>query len=297
MANPANQEEYHYIAYVDESGDPGLNTVKPIDQKGSSEWMVIGATVILSHRETSVPTWVKDIVSGFHGHQKYGFHFRDLNPAKKRVVCTSLASLPFRVFAVASNKKNMKGYENPYADKLSDDNWFYCWLTRLLLERVTLFVKEDSIVRFGEPKKLKIEYSNRGGLSYAQMNAYYSWLQMRSQAEKLVLPLGDLCWEVMHPSLLEVHNHKERLGLHFADAVASAFFKACDKHDTGGCDPQFAKLLKKRMARHPDTRDGEISGYGLKLMPNFKLAKLDPDQQEIFRYYGYPKQWWAPGPE
>jgi hypothetical protein len=33
--------EYHYVAYVDESGDPGLDTVKPIDPGGASEWLVV----------------------------------------------------------------------------------------------------------------------------------------------------------------------------------------------------------------------------------------------------------------
>lgn len=88
----------------------------------------------------------------------------------------------------------------------------------------------------------------------------------------------------------------DRLGLHLADAVAGAFFKACDKHDTGGCNPEFAKLFAPRMERYPDKNGGIISGYGLKLMPKMGIAKLDPDQAEIFRHYGYPKQWWAPAP-
>ena len=179
---------------------------------------------------------------------------------------------------------------------IPSNNWFYCWLTRLLLERVTLFVKEHSVARYGEPKKLKIEYSNRGGLSYAQMNAYYSWLKFKSSNRRPFLPLGNLSWEVMHPSLLEVYEHNSRAGLHFADAVGASFFKAYDKHDTGECDPQFAKLFLPRMARHPDKASGRISGFGLKLMPGLRKANLDSDQTEIFRFYGYPGQWWAPDP-
>jgi hypothetical protein len=82
--------------------------------------------------------------------------------------------------------------------------------------------------------------------------------------------------------------------LQLADIVASAFFKACDKYDTGGCNPEFAKALRDRMAREPDTKTGQISGFGVKLLPSLKKAKLDPDQAEIFRFYGYPLQWWDP---
>jgi hypothetical protein len=82
----------------------------------------------------------------------------------------------------------------------------------------------------------------------------------------------------------------EREGLQLADVVAAAFFKACDKHDTGACDSQYAKLLRPRMARERD----KISGFGVKLLPGFAKASLDADQAEIFRYYGYPGQWWDP---
>lgn len=291
------QADYEYVAYVDESGDPGLSKVKPLDYHGSSEWLILGATVVSRENEAKVAGWVRDTTKDFRGHQRVGFHFSDLNPAKRSLVCSKIATLPVRCFAIASNKKNMRGYENPYASKLSDKNWFYCWLTRLLLERITLFVKQHSTEKFGEPKRLKIEYSNRGGLSYSQMNAYYSWLKHTEQDGRLYLPQGTLCWDVMDPSLLEVHGHQEHAGLHFADAVASAFFKACDKHDTGSCDPQFAQILKPKMARQPDRRDGQVAGFGVKIMPGFTKAKLDADQQTIFRYYGYPKSWWGPGPE
>jgi hypothetical protein len=47
------------------------------------------------------------------------------------------------------------------------------------------------------------------------------------------------------------------------------------------------------MARVPEGGT-QISGYGVKLMPSFGKALLLPKQGEIFRHYGYPKQWWAP---
>jgi hypothetical protein len=48
------------------------------------------------------------------------------------------------------------------------------------------------------------------------------------------------------------------------------------------------------MAREPDNNNGRISGFGVKLLPSFAKAKLDADQTEIFRHYGYPRQWWDP---
>ena len=279
--------DYKYIAYIDESGDDGLKKVRPLDANGSSEWLILSAVVISAHRESEPLVWVQDIVSGFKNQRNPFIHFSDLSPAKKAHACTSISQLPSRCFTVASNKKNMRGYRNINAERVPTRNWFYCWMMRLLLERVTHFVKEDSLVRHGKIEKVKIEYSERGGHSYSQMKAYYNWLKDRP----LHLPQGPVEWDVLHPDLQEVHKHKERAGLQLADVVASSFFKACDIVQTNGCDPQFAKLLMPRMARHNKL----ISGYGLKLMPgNLQKAQLSLEQEEIFKFYGYPKYWWAP---
>jgi hypothetical protein len=193
-------------------------------------------------------------------------HFADLSHPNKVTTCKKIAGLDLRCFAVASNKKNMQGYTNPDAEKIPSQ----CWFSRFL----------------------RIEYSARGGLRYDQMHAYYEWLRMKRH--KPFLPWGKICFEVMHMDLLRVYPHLERKGLQLADAVAAAFFKACDKYDTGACDPQYARLLRDRMAREPDNHGGKLSGFGVKLLPSFAKAKLDPDQAEIFRDYGYPGQWWDP---
>ena len=85
------------------------------------------------------------------------------------------------------------------------------------------------------------------------------------------------------------------------DIVSSAFFRAVDVHDVPRRDPSFARLLRPRMAADPESK--LISGYGVKLLPSMKTLKQYrvPDEQcEIFRDYGYPRQWWQkvvePGP-
>jgi hypothetical protein len=292
MQNSADTPKYDYIAYIDESGDDGLKAVKPLSFPGSSEWLVLSAVVIRAANESKVAGWVQDIRSGFRSNQAKALHFADLSHTNKITACKKIATLDLRCFAVASNKKNMQGYTNPDASKIPSQCWFYCWMTRVLLERVTRFVLDRSMMEHGEPRFLRIEYSARGGLKYTQMKAYYEWLRMKRANP--FLPWGKICFKVMHQNLLRVYPHLEREGLQLADTVASAFFKACDKHDTGGCDPQYAMLLRERMAREPDNHNGKLSGYGLKLLPSLAKANLDPDQAAIFRHYGYPNQWWDP---
>ena len=288
MSKSSDRPRYDYIAYIDESGDDGLKAVKPRKSPGSSEWLILSAVVVRASNESKVAEWVRDIRSGFRSKQAKALHFADLSPPNKRAACEKIAGLDLRCFVVASNKKNMQGYANPDAGKIPSQCWFYCWMTRVLLERVTRFVLLHSLKEVGEPRYLRIEYSARGGLRYDQMHAYYEWLKMKRH--KPFLSWGKICFEVMHMNLLRVYPHLHREGLQLADVVAASFLKACDKYDTGACDPQYAKLLHDRMARE----GGKISGFGVKLLPGFKKADLDRDQSEIFRFYGYPSQWWDP---
>lgn len=291
---------YDYVAYIDEAGDPGLERVRPRHPEGASEWLIVSAVVVRRDFEPQIAPWIRGITQSFKGHQRKGIHFADLNAAKKRVVCEELAKLPVRCFVIVSNKKNMEGYKNPFAGKVSmTTSWFYCWLTRLLLERVTYWARDRALSEFGEPRTLRLEYSKRGGLSYSQLGAYFELLRVKNG--DLKLPLGKIRWDVIDREQVAIYPHAERAGLHLADVVASAFYKGCDVFTSGGCDPQFARLLGPRMARDPDKTWGQICGYGVKLMPNWREARLLEVQQSIFRHFGYPAstrndEWWDPAP-
>lgn len=292
MIAPSETPEYKYVAYIDESGDPGLKVVRPMDPTGSSEWVTLAAVVMSTANEPNVGTWASELKSSLRSKQLRDIHFQRLSPERKLIACESVASRPVRCFVISSNKRNMKGWRNPFAEKIPSDNWFYCWLSRLLLERVTHWVHRHSVRKYGSPQKVKLVYSERGGLSYGQLNAYYQWLRMKGDNQ--YLPLGNIQYECIDLRLLQVFNHVDHDGLKLPDIVASAFFKASDIHNTGGCDPRFALALKPRMARSPD---GLYSGYSVKLMPNLKQlrGKASPEQLKVFKEYGYPRQWWADG--
>lgn len=52
-----------YIAYIDEAGDDGLNTVRPIDANGGCEWLMLSAVLIDVCREQETDAWLGDIHS------------------------------------------------------------------------------------------------------------------------------------------------------------------------------------------------------------------------------------------
>ena len=275
----------YYIAFIDEAGDPGLKTVRPIDPDGASEWLCLGAVVVRASKSTEVVNWVLSILAKAGGANRSELHYRNLPDFRKRIVCSELASLPVRAFVLASNKKNMRGYRNLRAERVGSQQWFYNYCLRLLLERVTDFchhyAKSD---RANDRRFLKIFYSERGGHSYGQTIAYHELLKNQSKAGSLVLTKRRIRWEVLDWRLAEPVSHKLSAGAQLADVVASSFYQAVDTLPPTNWNNEFAKLLKPIIAKE----NGVYLNYGLALQPTPPCkAKLTDQQKEIFRFYGY----------
>lgn len=285
-----SESDYDYVVFVDEAGDPGLNRVRPIDSVGGTEWMVIGAALIRRVNEAQPPKWVGNILQDIDVRQRPDLHFRNLSPTRQLRVCALMSNLPAVYFAVASNKKNMRQYKNERAEAKSyAQQWFYNWLCRILLERVTDFVLRDAMAKYGAPRKVKFEFSQRGGHRYSQTKAYHWLLQTQARAQYMVLSKRVPKWEVMDYRLMEVHQHKDRAGLQLADAVSSAFYTAVDNLDTGPCYYDPAKALRTHIAFEKNEYGEKLfHDYGIVLQPtpDFKVSISD-EQKEIFRYFGY----------
>ncbi len=276
--------DYGYIAYIDEAGDPGLNKVRPIDPNGASEWLVLSAVVMKAEREPSVVGWVDDIRNSIGVTQRRDLHYRNLSPTRKIAVCDYISGLPLRGFAVCSNKKNMRQYQNPRASKIPSQQWFYNWCVRLLLERVTAFCKQRTMADFGEMKKIKIEFSRRGGHRYSQTKAYHYYLGFQQEGDAIYLKTREPVTKMLSTDLMEDHPHFSRAGLQLADCVASSFYQAIDCLGPGQTLLTPAQHLRPIMAKE----NGEIRSFGVALFPTPPWkGNLTADQQAIFAQYGY----------
>lgn len=282
-----------FVAYIDESGDTGLESVRPIDAVGATEWLILSCFLVRVQNDTETVGWVKEIQSKFKNVQSPYLHFADLIPAKKEIACNVLAQKPCALFTYMSNKKNIRQYRNP---NLDDNNkaWIYWFLSRLMLERVTNFCERKVAPSQRGKSKLRIIFSRRGGLRYIDFSNYLRKLERQSRAGMLVLDQGDLCWSVIDHEEIYVLDHKKRAGLQLTDIVAGAFFQAVERNRPGECDPRYAKLLKPRIAQDQYHR---VLGYGIGTRPLPHEMDLLPQQREIFEFYGYEKDGWrAPGP-
>jgi len=108
----------YYVAFIDEAGDPGLKTVRPVDAKGATEWLCLSAVLTSARHEASLAEWVQSALAKGGARNRSELHYRDLADHQKRIVVSELAQVPIRGFVLASNKKNMRGYRNERAEQV-----------------------------------------------------------------------------------------------------------------------------------------------------------------------------------
>ncbi len=276
---------YGYVAFIDEAGEPALSKVRPLDENGSSEWLILSAVVVRTCFEDDVPQWLDGLKIDL-GLDRYGpIHFRNLSPSRRLVLAQSVASMPLRGFAICSNKKNMRQYRNPRAEKVSSQEWFYNFCVRLLLERVTAFCDRRRLIDYaGAATKIKVIFSRRGGHRYSQTKAYTRYLRHQEQAGSMVLNKRQIITDLLHTDIMEHHPHWARPGLQLADTVASAFYAAANTIGPGVWDTEPAMALSRIMAKERKS----VTDFGVALQPTPPAkAQLTPEQRQIFEHYGY----------
>ena len=290
---PIDPDPYEYILYIDEAGDDGLKQVRPVDNRGGTEWLVISGVLVRQNNENLVVDWVKEIRKDINANQGPALHFRNLSPKKKLRTCEMLASKPVICFAVCSNKKNMRGWSNERAAKMGGKQWFYNFCVRFLMERVTDLCIRDCQKIYRETRFLKVVFSQRGGHSYGQTKAYWEHLKAQASSHSTYLDKWVIRQEVLRFGLVDYVPHVSVAGLQLADIVASSFYQACDILDVQQ-DAGPAKLLSPKIAR----RNGVRADFGVVLQPTPPAkAKLTKVQREIFEFYGYDFGGaWAPAP-
>ena len=279
-------DRYSYLAFIDEAGDPGLHKVKPRDPDGASEWMTLGAVIINASDEDNVVQWVKDIRAQVRDNQGPALHFRNLSDERKRLAVAKTIEFPMGGIAVVSHKPNMRRHLNPRAAAyLTPRGWFYNWMVRLVLERVTEVVHHHSIRKYGEPRTVKLVFSERGGVLYDWIQAYLQILKKQAENSTTYLKKGEIKPSVLNTKLLEVVPSSGSAGCQIADIFASAFHCAADANGNRW-NTVPAKLLRPRMLK----KSGSHAGFGVTLQPTpfFRTRNLlSQKQKEIFHYYGY----------
>lgn len=278
---------YRYIAYIDEAGDFGLRNIAPIDPRGASEWLVLAAVVVRAEAEPNLVGEFRRLRTAIKNTQSPAMHFRSLSDRQKKAVCTWLASINCRLFVVISNKQNMRRHRNRRAAQASHTSaWFYWWMCRLLLERVTDFCERRNERDHTARAKVRVELSRRTDLKYRELTNYLAKLELQ---EAPVVAKRLPCWSVVDFQQFHAFDHDTRTGLQLADVVASAFYQAINRIDSAVPKPEYAEALHEKVW----SKGGQRFDQGFAVFPiPLSYPRLGEDQKRIFRFYGFPEDKW-----
>lgn len=273
-----------YTLYVDEAGDDGLKAHSTHRSAAGSEWFVLGGIVVKRSDEPKLVQIMQEASNKAGLPFGRDLHFARLNHKKRGIICHELALGPFRWFAVASHKDNMRSYKNERAAGTSKKiNPLYNWLLRLLLERVTRYCKNyNSVCSItNNNDDINVVLSNRGGLRSGEFGDYFTRLWLQFQSGNTYLSKGLIDFSVFNPTNLSIAQNSEVYGLQAADFIVSSLYKSLPQ----ACQPtpsrDYLNILLPRCA----ALNGKLFNAGIVALPFEWKATLSGEKLEIIRYF------------
>lgn len=259
---------HSFIAYIDESGDDGLQNFRaPGATGGASRWLVISACVVRLSRDLEMVNWRNEILTRMPDKKSRDLHFAKLTHGQKVVAAQCLASKGVRAISVMSDKSTIP------AEAYQDKNQLYFYLTRYLIERISWLCRD---LRPKVPEgdgRVQIIFSRRGGMSYANFREYLERLRQDRAVR--------IHWPVIDVTRIDAQDHSRRAGLQLADVVASAFASGIEPNRYGNCEPRYAELLKPIVFN----RNGNYFSYGVKMVPPLESLQLSDEQNRFISLY------------
>lgn len=262
---------HSFIAYIDESGDDGLqNYREPGGRGGASSWLGISSLVMRQSYELDAIRWRDEISNKVPEKKSRNIHFAEFRHEQKVVAAECLAEKPVRAISVLSNKRTIP------AGVYTEKNQLYFYLTRHLIERISWLCRD---MRPQVPQgdgRVKIVFSRRGGMSYEDFQDYLT--RLKNNVDQAV----NIHWPVIDIDSIQAQDHSRHAGLQLADVVASSFTSGFEPNRYGHCESRYAEILKRVVYE----RRGNYLSYGLKLLPNPANAGLNQHQTrtlDLFR--------------
>jgi hypothetical protein len=259
---------HSYIAYIDESGDDGLVKFRePGADGGSSRWLAISACLIRQSRDLEAVAWRDEITDKLPNKRQRYLHFQQLSHSQKMMAAKVLAKKPVKTITVISNKTMIPS--GIYSGK----NQLYFYLTRYLIERISWLCRD---LRHSVPEgdgRVKIIFSRRGNMSYADFRAYLERLKSSSD--------NTIYWPVIDIGGIDAQDHSRRAGLQLADIVASSFAAGLELDKYSNCESRYAEILKPTVYE----RNGNYLSYGMKIIPHPDNMALHEEQLELIHLF------------
>jgi len=256
-----------FVIYVDEAGDDGF-TFRP-KAEGSSQWFALSAVITRKNCEPVLLESMRTVKTVLERNLRQPLHFRDMKSNARVVWVRHIARLPIRVATILVHKPSVE--DGSSFSKTSCQ--LYRYASRLLIERCSWICRDNVKPGVGDGKA-EIIFSNRGGMSYADMWGYWSRLKHDVNEPTKIE------WDHLDLTKLSAINHDQLSGLQIADCVASAHWQAVSLDRYGVNEPRYFEELKPRLYRYKE----RVMSYGLKFLP--PLEKIRPSQPHLSVFDG-----------
>lgn len=245
-----------FVVYVDEAGDEGFKFLA--DERGSSRWFVLSATVIRKANDLQMVELAKSARKLLAKPDKYVLHFRELKHEQRVPLVRLIGAAPIRTVSVLIHKPSI-----PHPETFQQEaHKLYRYCTRLLLERVSWLCRDHA--RDGKCLADLI-FSNRSAMSYDDLRGYLKLLRQQAESNSEI----SVHWPAINPDRVRAVNHDKLAGLQMADAVASSIYFAANKNQYGEVEERYLKTLRRTIYR----KQGRVDGYGLKFWCSEDMEK------------------------
>ena len=249
-----------FVVYVDESGDEGFSF-----GQGSSDWFVLSAAVTRKAQDVGTVKLVDIVHSRLKKPDKKPLHFRDLRHEQRLVFVDAISQAALMTATVLIHKPSLAQPE-----EFQERYRLYFSGVRYMLERVSWLCRDHRTAEDTGDGSAEIIFSNRSGMSYADLRHCLEGLKLQSQAGG-----ASIEWAVINPEEITSFTAGKRMGLQIADAVASSFFYAVQPSQYGYVEGRYARMLKPVVYN----RHGRYLDHGLKFHPSEAGAVWQSDKR------------------
>lgn len=233
-------EKIKSTVYIDEAGDLGVNR--------GTQWFVLSAVIVDKTEEPNLRAKLSNVKSRLN---LKDVHLRKITDFYKRgYIVKELNDGNFTYVNVIADTKKFD------QSKISSSTVAYNYLCRMLLERVSWFLRDTNRIA-------DIVLSARGTSRDGELIEYIK--------EKLI-PYGQnqIAKNVFDKVSAKSAGSWDMLQL--ADVCATTMFLTYEKNGWGFCTPCYSRALQKHLYRH----DGHLDSYGIKYFtPNMKPGAND----------------------
>lgn len=243
---------HSYLAFIDESGDDGLENFRGPGKGGASSWLVLSACVFRRIHGLDAVSWRDEILCQMPQKKVRSIHFSYLRHEQKIVAVQVISAKPLRVINVLAAKRPIPS--GIYTDK----NQLYFYMTRYLLERLSWLCRDQREKVPEGDGRVAVTFSRRGGMSYEAFRDYLRRLKASND------PDVRIHWPVIDIEGVDAKDHSTNASLQLADAIASSFAAAVEPNHSGNCERRYAEILKP-VTYH---RKNNYLSYGVKIVPS-----------------------------